>query len=61
MHKYIINIKYIFYLLFGCPVVNFRPLSRGQPDHPDVDQCISYNNFDPKETGSLVTRLGPKA
>ena len=36
-------------------------MSWGQPHYPNVDHCVSYTNFAPKVTGSLVTRLSPKA
>ena len=29
-------------LLFGCPMANFGPLSRGQPHSPDVNHCILH-------------------
>ena len=33
---------FFFKLLFGCPTANFGPLSRGQPDSPDVNHCVLH-------------------
>ena len=49
--------KIFFKLLFGCPTANFGPLSRGSLTHPML--IAVFYIFDPKVTGSLVTRLGP--
>ena len=35
-----INRDTFFYLLFGCPTANFRPLLRGQPHSTNLNQCI---------------------
>ena len=29
-------------MLFGCSTANFGPLSRGQPQSPDVNHCILH-------------------
>ena len=50
----------VFYMLFGCPTANFGSLPRGQPHELDVNHCVSDNSFDPRVTGRLVTRFGPK-
>ena len=42
------NIKtYFFYLLFGCPMVNFGPFSKEQSCSSDTNQSI-FINFWPK-------------
>ena len=41
-------------------MVNFGPLLRGQHHYSDVFNCVWYL-FNPKITGSLRMRLGPKA
>ena len=45
-------------LLFGCPMANFGPLSRGQPHSPDVNHCVLHfrpeGHREPRnEVGSL--------
>ena len=47
------------YLLFGCPIASFGPLSRGQPHSSDVNPCVS-TNFESKVIRSLVMSLGPQ-
>ena len=52
------------YLQFGCLTANSEPLlswvggwGREEPHSPDVNHYV-LSIFDPKVTGSLVTRLG---
>ena len=47
------TVKNIFYLLFGCPLVNFGPLSRGQLYSTNVNHCILYI-FDLNVTRSII-------
>ena len=47
-------------LLFGCHTANFGPLLRGKPNLMLITVYI-FTHFILFVTGSLVTRLGPKA
>ena len=47
-----------FYLLFGCPMGNFGPLSR-KPHSPDVNQCV-FSMFGPKVLENFLTKLDPQ-
>ena len=38
------------YLLFGCAIANFGPLSKGKPHSPEVDHCV-LSNFQPEFHG----------
>ena len=49
-----------FNLLFGCPMANFGPLSRGQPHAPDVNHCITqFQLEDHQEPCNEVGFLSP--
>ena len=50
----------IFFLLLGYPMANLGPLSRGQPQYPNVNHCIFNPCFDMKVTRIFVTWLDPR-
>ena len=47
------TVKNISYLLFGCPLVNFGPLSRGQLYSTNVNHCI-LSIFDLNVTRNII-------
>ena len=48
----------IFLMALWLPHSQLWAIIKGQPHSPDVNHCV-FNVFDPKVTGSLVTRLDP--
>ena len=31
----------VFFMLFGCPTTNFGSFSKGLPDSPNVNRCVT--------------------